>query len=271
MNSEPGNGAPNWPSCSNDAPRPAPWVSLGQIQGQRTPERARAHRGCWTPTASAKLGSLAGKGHYSREGRLFERIDPTNAIVGTGASRGAGGAASDDFTIRARLLRGHHRRQVDLHRAPGTSCACPSSAWWIPAGGVKLLMQIGGTKIPEYPSWPATNCSRRCRWSAWRSEPARGRCDQVLSSHFSVMVRGAGCGDGRRAPCGAAGLWRAIDKNAGRAPGAPQRALEVHNEAVDGATALAQVQRFLAYLPRGVPTRTGVAPPPTTRTAPTTG
>ena len=30
-----------------------------------------------------ELGSLAGKGHYSREG-TFERLDPTNAITGTG-------------------------------------------------------------------------------------------------------------------------------------------------------------------------------------------
>ena len=36
-------------------------------------------------------------------------------------------------------------------------------------GSVKLLMQIGGTKIPEYTtSGPRRTCSRPCRWWAWR-------------------------------------------------------------------------------------------------------
>ena len=48
-----------------------------------------------------ELGSLAGKGHYSREG-VFERLDPTNAIVGTGRIAGRKVALHvDDFTIRA--------------------------------------------------------------------------------------------------------------------------------------------------------------------------
>jgi hypothetical protein len=42
-------------------------------------------------------------------------------------------------------------------------------------GSVKLLMQIGGTKIPEYPSWPANELLKPCRWSAWRWAPAPGR------------------------------------------------------------------------------------------------
>ena len=48
-----------------------------------------------------ELGSLAGKGHYSRVG-VFERLDPTNAIVGTGRIAGRKVALHvDDFTIRA--------------------------------------------------------------------------------------------------------------------------------------------------------------------------
>ena len=48
-----------------------------------------------------ELGALAGKGHYSREG-AFERMDPTNAIVGLGRVQGRKVAVhADDFTIRA--------------------------------------------------------------------------------------------------------------------------------------------------------------------------
>ena len=48
-----------------------------------------------------EVGALAGKGHYSREGQ-FERLDPTNAIVGTGRIQGRKVALhADDFTIRA--------------------------------------------------------------------------------------------------------------------------------------------------------------------------
>ena len=35
-----------------------------------------------------ELGCLAGKGHYSRDG-VFERLDPTNTIVGTGRIAGS--------------------------------------------------------------------------------------------------------------------------------------------------------------------------------------
>jgi acetyl-CoA carboxylase carboxyltransferase component len=79
-----------------------------------------------------ELGSLAGKGHYSREG-VFERIDPTNAIVGTGRIQGRKVALHvDDFTIRAGSSEGHDRRQVDLHRAPGAPVAHAAGA----AGGL---------------------------------------------------------------------------------------------------------------------------------------
>jgi acetyl-CoA carboxylase carboxyltransferase component len=62
-----------------------------------------------------------------------------------------------------------------------------------------------------------------------------------------------------------------VDKNDLGGCKAHRKSALVHNEAVDEADALAQVQRFLSYLPRSVFHWRRCCPATTTRTAPTTG
>jgi acetyl-CoA carboxylase carboxyltransferase component len=201
-----------------------------------------------------ELGALAGKGHYTREG-VLERVDPTNAIVGTGRIAGRKVALHvDDFTIRAGsseatiadkwiyIERLAHQLQMPLVRLVDSA-----------GGSVKLLMQMGGTKIPEYPSWPAN--------ALLKTVPvvgvALGACAgqgaiKVLSSHFSVMVRD-------QAQVMAAGphvvrqaYGQDVDKNDLGGHLVHRKSALVHNEAIDESDALVQVRRFLSYLPRSV-------------------
>lgn len=201
-----------------------------------------------------ELGALAGKGRYGVDGS-FERLEPTNAIVGTGRIDGRKVAVhADDFTIRAGsseatiadkwiyIERMAHQLRLPLVRLVDSA-----------GGSVKLLMQIGGTKIPEYPSWPVQELLNTVPVVG----VALGACVgqgavKVLSSHFSVMVR-------EQAQVMAAGphvvrqaYAQEVDKNDLGGHGVHRKSALVHNEAEDEADALAQVKRFLSYLPRSV-------------------
>jgi len=201
-----------------------------------------------------EMGSLAGKGHYNEQGD-FVRLDPSNTIVGTGRIAGRKVALSvDDFSIRAGsseasvadkwiyIERLAHQLQMPLVRLVDSA-----------GGSVKLLMQLGGTKIPGYSSWPANELLQTVPvvGVALGSSAGLGAI-KVLSSHFSVMVRD-------QAQVMAAGphvvrqaYAQDIDKNDLGGHLVHRKSALVHNEAEDEADALAQVKRFLSYLPRSV-------------------
>lgn len=201
-----------------------------------------------------EMGALAGKGHYGADGR-FARLDPTNAIVGTGRIAGRKVALHvDDFTIKAGSSEGTiadkwiyierlaHQLRMPLVRLVDSA-----------GGSVKLLMQIGGTKIPEYTTWPANELLKTVPVVG----VALGACVgqgaiKVLSSHFSVLVRDQAqvMAAGPHVVRQAYGVE--VDKNELGGYTAHRRSALVHNEAPDEADAFAQVRRFLSYLPRSV-------------------
>jgi acetyl-CoA carboxylase carboxyltransferase component len=151
---------------------------------------ANASRPCSMPAASAN--SAAWPARATTAARAFERIDPTNAIVGTGRIQGRKVALHvDDFTIRAGsseatiadkwiyIERLAHQLRMPIIRLVDSA-----------GGSVKLLMQIGGTKIPEYPSWPANELLKTVPVVGVALGACAGQgAIKVLSSHFSVMVR----------------------------------------------------------------------------------
>jgi acetyl-CoA carboxylase carboxyltransferase component len=138
-----------------------------------------------------ELGTLAGKGHYHADGR-YHRTDPTNAIVGTARVDGRKVALHvDDFTIKAGSSEGTiadkwiyierlaHQLRMPLVRLVDSA-----------GGSVKLLMQIGGTKIPEYTTWPANELLKTVPVVGVALGACAGQgAIKVLSSHFSVLVR----------------------------------------------------------------------------------
>jgi acetyl-CoA carboxylase carboxyltransferase component len=199
-----------------------------------------------------ELGALAGRGQYDAEGR-FVRSEPTNAIVGTARVEGRKVALHvDDFSIRAGsseatiadkwiyIERMAHQLRLPLVRLVDSA-----------GGSVKLLMQIGGTKIPEYPSWPAQELLQTVPVVGVALGACAGQgAIKVLSSHFSVMVR-------EQAQVMAAGphvvrqaYAQEVDKNDLGGHRVHRKSALVHNEAEDEDDALDQVRRFLSYLPR---------------------
>ncbi|HNE59652.1 MAG: propionyl-CoA carboxylase [Rubrivivax sp.] len=201
-----------------------------------------------------EMGTLAGKGHYDAQGR-YSHTDPTNAIVGTGRIDGRKVALHvDDYSIRAGSSEGTiadkwiyierlaHQLRMPLVRLVDSA-----------GGSVKLLMQLGGTKIPEYTTWPAQELLQTVPVVGVALGACAGQgAVKVLSSHFSVLVRGQAqvMAAGPHVVRQAYGVE--VDKNELGGHLAQRKSALVHNEAEDEADALAQVRRFLSYLPRSV-------------------
>lgn len=201
-----------------------------------------------------EMGTLAGKGHYSADG-AYQRTDPTNAIVGTGRVQGRKLALHvDDFTIRAGSSEGTIADKWIYIERLALQLRMPLVRLVDSAGGsVKLLMQIGGTKIPEYTTWPAQDLLDTVPVVGVALGACAGQgAIKVLSSHFSVMVRDQAqvMAAGPHVVRQAYGVD--VDKNDLGGWQAHRKSALVHNEAQDEADALAQVKRFLSYLPRSV-------------------
>ena len=201
-----------------------------------------------------EIGRAAGKGHYETDGTLA-RLDPSNVITGTGLIDGRKVALHvDDYSIRAGssestiaekwiyIERVAHQMRLPIVRLVDSA-----------GGSVKLLLQMGSTKIPEYPTWPAEQLLREVPVVG----VALGACVgqgamKVLSTHFSVMVRDQAqvMAAGPHVVRQAYGVE--IDKNdLGGYPVHRHSGL-VDNEARDEEDAFTQVRRFLGYLPRSV-------------------
>ena len=120
-------------------------------------------------------------------------------------------------------------------------------------GSVKSLEQMGFTYVPPCPGWELAvdEPLARCRWSPPRSGPCAGLgAARVVASHFSVIVarHARSCSSpGRRSSPAAMG--EAPDKEELGGARAQTRAGAVDNEAADEDDALAQLRRFLSYLP----------------------
>ena len=137
-------------------------------------------------------------GHAGRQGPLRRRrpassdTDPTNAIVGTGRVEGRKVALHvDDFTIRAGSSEGTIADKWIYIERLAWQLRMPLVRLVDSAGGsVKLLMQIGGTKIPEYTTWPANDLLKTVPVVGVALGACAGQgAIKVLSSHFSVLVR----------------------------------------------------------------------------------
>ncbi|MFZ4757717.1 MAG: acyl-CoA carboxylase subunit beta [Burkholderiaceae bacterium] len=214
----------------------------------------------------SELGILAGKGRYDAEGHFVEST-PSNAIIGTARIDGRRVVLSaDDFTLRGGSSestvsdkwvyaeRYAHEMEMPLVRMVDTA-----------GGSVKLLEQQQSTKIPGYPSWPSISLLGRVPVVGI----ALGACAglgavKVAASHFSVMLRGASQLFAGGPPVVRQGIGVDIDKETlGGWDVQVRQAGVVNNVATDEADAVAQVRRFLSYLPRHVheaPPRSTPAP-----------
>jgi acetyl-CoA carboxylase carboxyltransferase component len=203
-------------------------------------------------------GALAGQAKYDAEGNLITFL-PSNFVAGTGRIDGrpvvVGG---DDFTVRGGAAdasignkMGHAEKLARGLRMPMVRLVDGTGG----GGSVKTIEQIGRTYVPANPAWDTI--------TAMLGEvPVVGAClgpvaglgaVRVVTSHFSVMVRGSSQLFVAGPPVVERGVGEKVSKEQlggheihARGSGA------VDNEVDSEDEAFAAIRRFLSYLPSNV-------------------
>ena len=198
-----------------------------------------------------EIGRITGRGRYDAEGRLLD-LQPVNAIIGSGRIDGRRVVVSaDDYTLRAGSSESSNADKWVYAERMALAQQMPLVRLVDTAGGsVKLLEQMAAAKIPGYATWPGVELLKTVPVVG----VALGACAglgavKVLLSHFSVMVRDQSQVFAAGPPVVRQAYGIDIDKNDLGGYKVHRKSALVHNEAVDEADALAQVRRFLSYLP----------------------
>jgi acetyl-CoA carboxylase carboxyltransferase component len=204
-----------------------------------------------------EVGGLAGRGDYDEDGELTG-FTPANMIVGSGEIDGRTAVVQgDDFTVRGgaadaaiwekmvRAERMAHDLRLPLVRlVDGTGGG----------GSVKSLEQMGFTYVPFLPGMElgVANLARVPVVAAALGPVAGLGAARVVASHFSVIVKGTAQMFVAGPPVVAAAMGESPDKEALGGARTQARAGGIDNEAADEDDALAQLRRFLSYLPPNV-------------------
>lgn len=198
-----------------------------------------------------ELGRITGKGNYDENGFL-KRLNPVNAVIGTGRINGRKAVISaDDFTLRGGSSESTLSDKWVYAERMAFDFGLPLIRLVDTAGGsVKLLELQGSSKIPGYANWPVVPLMEKVPVVG----VALGACAglgaiKVLMSHFSVMVRDQAQVFAAGPPVVKQAYGIDIDKNALGGYTVHRRSALVHNEAESEEDAFEQVRRFLSYLP----------------------
>ncbi len=207
------------------------------------------------PGSFHESGALAGQTKYASQGNLIA-FTPSNFVAGTGRIDGrtvvVGG---DDFTVRGGAAdasignkMGHAEKVARGLRMPMIRLVDGTGG----GGSVKTIEQIGRTYVPANPAWDTI--------TAMLGEvPVVGAClgpvaglgaVRVVTSHFSVMVRGSSQLFVAGPPVVERGVGEKVSKEQlggheihARGSGA------VDNEVQSEDEAFSMIRSFLSYLP----------------------
>lgn len=207
------------------------------------------------PGSFHESGALAGQTKYDEQGNLIS-FTPSNFVAGTGRIDGrvvvVGG---DDFTVRGGAAdasignkMGHSEKLARGLRMPMIRLVDGTGG----GGSVKTIEQIGRTYVPANPAWDTI--------TAMLGEvPVVGAClgpvaglgaVRVVTSHFSVMVRGSSQLFVAGPPVVERGVGEKVSKEElgghaihARGSGAVDNEVETEEEA------FSTIRRFLSYLP----------------------
>jgi acetyl-CoA carboxylase carboxyltransferase component len=207
------------------------------------------------PGSFHETGAIAGVADYDADGGLRD-FRPANVVIGQGRIEGRRIAVQgDDFTVRggaadAAIFRKavYAERLANELRIPLVRLVDGTGG----GGSVKQLEQLGFTYVPEVPGWEIAvdNLSSVPVVAAALGPCAGLGAARVVASHFSVIVRGSAQLFVAGPPVVAmAGMGEAPDKEELGGARAQTAAGAVDNEAADEEDALAQLRRFLSYLP----------------------
>jgi acetyl-CoA carboxylase carboxyltransferase component len=204
-----------------------------------------------------EYGGLAGFATY-RDGGL-ETFMPANSVVGTGRISGRRVViCGDDFTVRGGAADAAiSGKQVYAERLAG-ELRLPLVRLVDGTGGggsVKSYEKTGRTYVPANPGWDVVveNMGRVPVVAACLGPVAGLGAARVVTAHFSVMVRGSAQLFVAGPPVVKAGMGQDLDKEElGGWEIHTRESGAVDNLVQDEDQALAQVVRFLSYLPQSV-------------------
>jgi acetyl-CoA carboxylase carboxyltransferase component len=201
-----------------------------------------------------ETGVLAGRGSYDEHGALTDFL-PANCVVGRGRIDGRPAVVQgDDFTVRGGAADAaiwqkmvYAERLANELRMPLVRLVDGTGG----GGSVKSLEDMGHTYVPFIPGFElaAENLSVVPVVAAALGPVAGLGAARVVASHFSVIVRDTAQLFVAGPPVVAAAMGEAPDKEELGGARAQTRAGAVDNEAADEDDALAQLRRFLSYLP----------------------
>jgi len=207
------------------------------------------------PGSFVEIGMFTGKGTYDERGALVSVV-PANVIIGTGRVEGREiVVVAEDFTVRGGSSEATSPEKWQYGERLALEYRLPIVRLVETAGGsINLLEQAQATKIPGYPHWP---------WMDLLGVVpvigvALGACAglgalRVVASHFSVMPKGTSQVFAGGPAVVAPGVGESVSKDAlGGSSVHAHGSGVVDNEAEDERDALAQVRRFLSYLPSNV-------------------
>ena len=205
-----------------------------------------------------ETGAIAGVGEYDQGGELAG-FTPANVVVGRGRIDGRRVAIQgDDFTVRGGAADAAIFRKAVYAEKLANELRTPLVRLVDGTGGggsVKQLEQLGFTYVPEVPGWEVAvdNLSSVPVVAAALGPCAGLGAARVVASHFSVIVRDSAQLFVAGPPVVAmAGMGETPDKEELGGARAQTAAGAVDNEAADEEDALAQLRRFLSYLPGSV-------------------
>ena len=210
------------------------------------------------PGSFHESGALAGQAKYDAQGHLVS-FTPSNFVAGTGKIDGrAVVVGGDDFTVRGGAAdasignkMGHAEKLARGLRMPMVRLVDGTGG----GGSVKTIEQIGRTYVPANPAWDTIT-------EILGEVPVVGAClgpvaglgaVRVVTSHFSVMVRGSSQLFVAGPPVVERGVGEKLSKEQlggheihARGSGAVDNEVETEDEA------FATIRRFLSYLPSSV-------------------
>src|SRR3954463_5649519 len=201
-----------------------------------------------------ETGALAGKGTYGDDGEL-EAFLPANMVVGQGRIAGRRAVVQgDDFTVRGGAAdAASGQKMVGAGRA-AQALRLPLVRLVDGTGGggsVKSLEDHGYTYVPAVPGFDlmGANLSRVPVAAAALGPCAGLGAARVVASPFSVIARRARGFLAGPPVVAMAGLGEAPDKEQLGGARTQTAAGAVDNAAADEEDALAQLRRYLSYLP----------------------
>ncbi|MEO6496020.1 MAG: carboxyl transferase domain-containing protein [Solirubrobacteraceae bacterium] len=208
--------------------------------------------GSWRET-----GQIAGRGVYGDDGALTD-FSPTNFVVGQARVDGRPVVVQgDDFTVRGGAADASIWEKFVWPERAANELRLPLVRLVDGTGGggsVKSLEEMGFSYVPPLPGgdlW-VDNLAKVPVVAAALGPCAGLGAARVVMSHFSVIVKQVGQLFVAGPPVVSWAMGEDLDKETLGGSRMQTKAGAVDNEAVDEEDAIAQLKRFLSYLPANV-------------------